>query len=123
MIPQFVGAFLFASVVMIGGSLAWPLIMKQERPPLLQAVRDRVVETDIGRNAENVLGAYTVPTDVPQAVSSVSSQVISQVGVVVQKKIEDVVTERVIEEMVKRFDTLSPSDKEGVKTVICKPAQ
>jgi len=123
MIPQFIGAFLFASVVMIGGSLAWPMIMKQERPPLLQAVRDRVVETDIGKNIENVLGVYAIPEDVPQAISSASSQVVNQVGTAVQKKVEDAVTDRVIEEVVKRFDTLTTADKEEVKTVICKPTQ
>ena len=123
MIPQFIGAFLLASIVMIGGSLVWPVIMKSSRPPILQAVRDKVVETDIGRDAENVLGQYTIPADVPQAVGSASSQVVNQVGTIVQKKVEDAVTERVIEEVVRRFDTLPTADKEEVKAVICKPAQ
>lgn len=101
----------------------WPVIMKSERPPILQAVRDKVVETDVGRNAETILGAYTIPKDVPQAVSSVSSQVASQVQTAVQKKVEDVVTEKIIEEVVKRFETLSPQDKEEVKAAICKPSQ
>jgi hypothetical protein len=123
MIPQFIVAFLLASVVLIGGSLLWPKFMKGDRPPVLQAVHDKVIETDAGRKAEEVLGTYTIPNDIPQAVSSVSSQVATEVGSTVQKKVEEVVTTRIIEEVVKRFETLPTQQKEEVKNIICKPTQ
>jgi hypothetical protein len=97
--------------------------MKKERPPVLEAVRNEVVKTDAGRKAEEVLGVYTVPENVPQAMNEVSSQVVQTVGTVVQKKVEEVVTTRVIEEVVKRFDSLPSQDKEEIKSIICKPAQ
>jgi len=123
MIPQFIGAFIFSSVALIGGSLVWPVVMKQERPPILQTVHDEVIKTDIGRNAEDILGVNTGPIDVPQTVGSVSANVVNQVGNAVQQKVESVVTDRIIEELVKRFDTLPPSNKEEVKAIICKPNQ
>jgi len=123
MILKFIGAFVLASVVMMGGSLVWPKFMKGDRPAVLQAVHDKVIETDIGKRAEDDLGAYTVPSDVSQAVSSVSSQVAAQVGNAVQKKVEEVVTTRIVEEVVKRFETLPASEKEEVKNAICKPVQ
>jgi len=123
MIPQFIGAFLVTSIVMIGSSLLWPVVMKQDRPPVLQTVRDAVVKTEAGKKAEEVLGVYTVPDNMPQAVNDASSLVVQSVGTAVQKKVEEVVTTRVIEEVVKRFDTLPSQDKEEIKTIICKPAQ
>ena len=74
MIPQFIGSFVLASVVLVGGSLLWPKIMKQERPEVLQAVHDKVVETDIGKKAEEVLGTVDVPQNAGQAAASLSSQ-------------------------------------------------
>jgi len=123
MIPQFIGAFLLASIVMIGGSLLWPKIMKRDRPEVLQAVHDRVVETEAGKKAEEVLGAVDIPENPKQAIASVSSQAASQVGSVIQKKTEEIVTHRIIEEVVKRFETLPKEEKEQVQTVICKPVQ
>lgn len=123
MILKFIGAFVLASVVMIGGSLVWPKLMKGERPPVLQAVYEKVIETDMGKKAEDVLGTYNIPQDVPQAVSSASTQVASQVGVVVQKKVEEAVTSRIIDEFVKRYDTLPASDQEDIKNAICQPSQ
>lgn len=108
---------------MIGGSLLWPLVMKQSRPPVLQAVHDKVVETEAGKKAEEILGVQNGPIDVQQAVGSVSSQLVTQAGNTVQKKIEEIVTQKVVEEVVKRFDTLPNANKEEVKALICKPAQ
>ena len=123
MIPQFIGAFLLASIVMIGGSLLWPKIMKRDRPEVLQAVHDRVVETEAGKKAEEVLGTVDIPENPKQAIASVSSQAASQIGSIIQKKTEEIVTHRIIEEVVKRFETLPKEEKEQVQTVICKPVQ
>ena len=123
MIPQFIGAFLLASIVMIGGSLLWPKIMKRDRPEVLQAVYDRVVETEAGKKAEEVLGTVDIPENPKQAIASVSSQAASQIGSIIQKKTEEIVTHRIIEEVVKRFETLPKEEKEQVQTVICKPVQ
>jgi hypothetical protein len=119
MIPQFIGAFLVASVTMIAGSFVWPMVSKEARPPILEAVHDKVVETEAGRKVEQTLIAYTT-TDLNQTVSSVSSQVVTQVGGIVQQKAEELVTERFIDEFLKRFDSLSPAEKDQVKAVICK---
>ena len=102
--------------------MLWPVIMKTDRPPVLQAVRDQVVETEIGRRVEDVLGTYTTD-NIPQTVSSASSQIANQVGTAVQEKAEEIVTHRIIEEVVKRFETLPEKDKEEVQSVICKPTQ
>jgi hypothetical protein len=123
MIQQFIGAFLLSSVLLTGGSLLWPVFTKQTRPAILQAVRDKVVETEAGKKAEDVLGVYTNSDNVSGTVSSVSSQLVSQAGLVVQKKVEEVVTTRIIEEVVKRFETLPNEQKEEVKTIICKPSE
>ena len=123
MIPQFIGAFFIAVVVMVAGSLLWPKIMKRDRPEVLQAVHDRVVETEAGKKAEEVLGTVDIPENPKEVIMSVSSQAASQVGSVIQKKTEEIVTHRIIEEVVKRFETLPKEEKEQVQTVICKPAQ
>ena len=123
MIPQFIGAFLLASIVMIGGSLLWPKIMKRDRPEVLQAVHDRVVETEAGKKAEEVLGTVDIPENPKQVIASVSSQAASQIGSIIQKKTEEIVTHRIIEVVVKRFETLPKEEKEQVQTVICKPVQ
>jgi len=123
MIPQFIGAFFVSSALVVSGSLLWPVISKQSRPAVLQAVRDAVVETDAGKKAEEVLGVYADPQRVPQNISSVSSQVVTHIETVVQQKTEEIVTRRVIEEVVKRFETLPSADQEEIKAVICKTSE
>jgi len=119
MIPQFIGAFLVATVTMIAGSFVWPMVSKQARPPILEAVHEKALETDAGKKVEKVLGVYT-GVGLNETVSSVSSQVVTQVGNTVQQKAEEIVTQRLIDELLKRFDTLSEKEKEQVKTTVCK---
>lgn len=119
MIQQFIGSFIVSSILLVGGSLVWPVVMKKERPAVLQAVRDTVVETEIGKQAEDVLGTYTDP----KQISSMSSQVITQMQASVQHTVEDTVTTKVIEEVIKRFETLPIEKQEEMRAVICQPVQ
>ncbi len=123
MIQQFIGAFLVASAIMVGGSFLWPVVMKSKRPPLLEAVHEKALETQVGRQADNVLGAYISPDGIGGTVNNASNQVIQSIGTGVQNKVEDIVTQRLVEEVVRRLETMDTKEKQQIQTVICQPAK
>lgn len=122
MIPQFIGAFLAGSALIVGASFLWPKLTGQARPQLLEDVHEKALETDAGRRAEDVLG-ITDPENVQKIdIGSVSASVVKTVTTEVQKKSEEIIEKRIIEELVRRVEVLPADQKQEVQKIICAPA-
>lgn len=117
---RFIGSALIASTVLVGASFYWPKLTGQQRPEALQKVYEAVLGTESGQKAAETLGATDeTPLD-PNALRQVGGEVVSQAATVVTKKVETVVVEKIIEELIKRYDILPTEEQEKVKVQICQ---
>ena len=123
MVMQFIGAFIAASVLVITASIIWPNITKKDRPELLEKVHEQVIETDAGRRAEEVLGGATVFDTLPGRVQTVAGSVSAAATTFIGERTEEVVTRRIIEEVTKRYETMSEDEKNKMRELICTPSQ
>ena len=121
-VPKFIGAFVVASILMVGASILWPKLAKTERPKVLEDIHSQVLGTQIGQDAESAVNSVEIPSNVPSYVASVSSNVGAQALSVVQKKTEEIVTNRIVEEVIRRYETIPDAEKQKMQEIICKPS-
>lgn len=118
---QFIGATIGASVVISVMSLAWPRVTHEPRPEALSRVRELVIETQVGQGVAQVLGvadeAAIEPLDINSAVTSGATYVMDSVT----RSAQHAVTARLIESVVKQFNSLSEEDKASFRAQICAP--
>lgn len=107
---------LAAGSLIIGSSFVWPKLTGTPRPPLLEEVHTKLLETDMGKQTEAVLGTSDEPIDL----ASESSKLIQTVGGEVQKKSEELIKMRIVDELLKRFDSLTPEQQKEVQEKICQ---
>ena len=111
---------LAASVAVISGtSLLWPRFTSKPSPEPLTKVREVVLQTDVGRQAAQILGVSDTNTIEPVNVSSVAGSVVSNALTNVQQQVQDAATREVIIQVVKKIETLNPSQQEEIKKAIC----
>lgn len=102
---QFIGVAIGASVFVSFASLAWPKVTSQPRPEVLTKVRDVVVQTEVGKGLEQVLGV------------SLGETVASGAAAVV-----DTVTRSAKQSVIMRmFESLSEEEQEAFRAQICTP--
>ena len=116
---QFISASLVGSLVVVAVSLVWPLVTASTMPPVLEAVRNTVVQTPVGSDASTILGvtdpSTVTPVNVPEFIANKSSELLG----VAQNSIKQSVTTTVITQLVTRFQQLPDDQKEAVRISIC----
>jgi len=122
MIVRFAGAFLLTVATVIGGSFAWPKFTNVPRPEILEKIYTEVVKTPTGQGIEAVLGATDVITS-PESLASYSGQLVASAGASIQKKAEEVVMDKVLNDLLLRFATLTDKEKDKVREAVCKTSE
>ena len=107
-------------ILVIGVSLLWPRFMNKQRPALLQNVRDAVVATDLGKNADKILGVENEtkiqPFSVSQIVASVSGAILSTVG----EKTKDIIAQQVSIQVMNQYQQMPPKEQQIIRDFVCK---
>lgn len=114
-------ALIVASLSVIGGSLVWPRLTPQPRPPVIQQIRDTVVKTSIGKQSASVLGVTDESHVQPVSVGEVVGGAIGMVERAVQQRIQTVVVKNAVNEISRQFDKLPKDEQEQIQQIICKP--
>lgn len=117
---RFLGSAVIAGVLTVGASFYWPRLTGQPRPQALQSVYDYVLGTKTGQEAAESLGAMDETPINTSTIQEAGSQVATGVVTVVTEKVQTIVIEKVVEELVKRYDILPPVEQEKVKEQICQ---
>lgn len=118
-IIRFIGAFLVAAALTAGTSIVWPKLTGRERPDVLGQIYNAITKTEAGKQADDVLGEVTETVTDPNAVASASSSVVNNVTTAVQEKAQEVVTHKIVEEVIRRYEVLPVDEKEFMKDAIC----
>lgn len=118
---KFVAAAIAFSITVIGISFLWPKFTRETRPEPLQKVRDTVIQTDIGREAADILGVAKdkemQPINISDTASSVAGSIISSLG----KEVQQVVTHQVTTQLLNQYKELPPTEQERIQQAVCKP--
>lgn len=117
---QFILTLVSSVAVISGASLVWPLVTHAPSPEPLAKVREMVLQTDVGRQAAQTLGVSDMTNVEPINVSSVASDVVSNVVSTASQKVQDAATREIIIQVVKKIETLQPDQQEEIKKVICQ---
>lgn len=121
MIIRFFLAFIIASSAVTGISLLWPKFTSRRRPEPLQKVRDVIMETHLGKEAAQTLGVTDEKNVEPIQVSSVAATVVSNVNAVVRQKTEEIVTQQIVNQIVRQLEALPEEKRDKVREAVCKP--
>ncbi len=117
---QFILTLATSVAVISGASLVWPKITSQPLPEPLTQVRNVVLQTDLGKQAAQVLGVSDTNTIEPINISSAAGEVVSSVVSSASQKVQEAATKEVIIQVVKKIETLEPGEQEVIKKEICQ---
>ncbi|MFH0749343.1 MAG: hypothetical protein V1917_00315 [Candidatus Gottesmanbacteria bacterium] len=117
---QFILTLATSVAVISGASLVWPKLTSKPIPEPLTKVREIVLQTDIGKQAAQTLGVSDTSLIEPINVSSVASEVVSNVVSNASQKVQDAATKEIIIQVVKKIESLHPEQQEEIKKVICQ---
>lgn len=111
-----------SGLTLIAVSLLWPRFMDKKRPDILQTVRDNVISTNLGKNAEKILGVENEtniqPFSLNQIAASVSGAILSTVG----EKTKDIIAQQVSIQVMNQYQQMSPKEQQIIRDFVCKQA-
>jgi len=102
-IVQFILTLATTTIVVSGASLLWPKFTRNPSPEPLTKVREVVLQTDVGKQAAQILGVSDTQPVEPVNVSSVAGVVVSNVLTNVQEQVQDAATREIIIQVVKKL--------------------
>lgn len=120
MLIKFILTLVMATITVSAGSLVWPRVTKIPEPPMLRQVHDIVIQTDIGRQANNVLGADTAvsqPINVQTVITNATNAIVSGV----EDKAQQIVIDQAVKQILNQLDKLPQDQKQEIKDQLCKP--
>ncbi len=100
-------------------SILWPKFTEKPQPQALEAVRNTVLGTEIGKNTAEFLGvtdASVQPLNLSDTVSSVAGVVTSSV----EQKVQQIVSDQVAAQVIKQYQQLPVKQQEQVVEMVCK---
>lgn len=109
---QFLGALIGTGLVVSVASLVWPRVSQQPRPVQLEKVREVVIQTPFGKQADEFLGSINV--------SSVASSLAQSAGNAVAEKVTQEVTNRAVSQIISQIDKLPQGQRQVLEDAICK---
>lgn len=112
MFLQFLGALVGASFVVSVASLVWPRVSQKPRPQQLEKVREIVIQTTFGKQADEFLGNINV--------SSVASSLAQSAGNAVSQKVTEEVTNRAVSQIISQIDKLPDTQRQVLEDAVCK---
>lgn len=118
LIIKFIITLASSLTVVAAASLVWPKITSAPEPDPLIQVRSKVLGTEIGQKAADVLGINE--TAQPINIGSVAGDAVNAVVSDVQQKAQETATREIIIQVVKKIETLAPDQQQRIKEEICK---
>lgn len=118
----------YTLVAMVGAgvvsvvSLLWPRFTAKPQPQALEAVRNTVLGTEIGKSTAELLGvtdASVQPLNLSDTVSSVTGAVTSSV----EQKVQQIVSDQVAAQVIKQYQQLPTTQQDRVIEMICQPKE
>ena len=103
-------------------SLLWPRFTAKPQPQALEAVRNTVLGTEIGKSTAELLGvtdASVQPLNLSDTVSSVAGVVTSSV----EQKVQQIISDQVAAQVIKQYEQLPQKQQEQVVEMVCKPKE
>ena len=107
------------AVVVSVVSLLWPKFTEKPQPQALEAVRNTVLGTEIGKSTAELLGVTDTsvqPLNLSDTVSSVAGVVTSSV----EQKVQQIVSDQVAAQVIKQYQQLPATQQDRVVEMICK---
>jgi len=107
------------AVVVSVVSLLWPKFTEKPQPQALEAVRNTVLGTEIGKSTAELLGVTdksVQPINLSDTVSSVAGVVTSSV----EQKVQQIVSDQVAAQVIKQYQQLPATQQDRVVEMICK---
>jgi len=120
---NFIVALVTATVVVAGGSLAWPRLTNKPRPKIVNDVKNVVMTTSIGRQTANVLGVSDETHLTQVNLGQVASGAVGQVKKAVEDRVQEIVIGNAVNQLRQEFDKLSPDQKNQIQQIICQPLE
>ena len=121
----FIPAYLIALVVAVfataGGSLLWPKITSQPRPPILEKVHDITLLTPFGQEVAQVLGVANEAEVTPLDISSLAASAATSLTAAAKKKTQQLVVKKAVEQLTAQINELPPEEQEQIRSLICAP--
>lgn len=121
MIFKFIIVLLIAFVSVGSASILWPKFTNRPVPKPLNDVRERIIQTDIGKTAEDILGVSREAESEPINVASVASSLVQTAITTVERQAQRIVIQQTVEQLKKQLDTLPPEEKKDIQDIFCKP--
>ena len=107
------------AVVVSVVSFLWPKFTEKPQPQALEAVRNTVLGTEIGKSTAELLGVTdksVQPLNLSDTVSSVAGVVTSSV----EQKVQQIVSDQVAAQVIKQYQQLPATQQDRVVEMICK---
>ena len=117
---NFIFALIVSVVTVAGGSLLWPRLTTQKRPPIIQQVHDAVLKTPIGEQSANVLGVSDEAHVKPLNAGEVVAGIVGAAEGAVQSRIQTIIVKNAVNELTSEFDKLPLDQKQEIQQAICK---
>lgn len=111
---------IIAGALLIGTSFYWPKLTGKPRPEVLEKVYEAVLGTKAGENAAVALGATDETPINPDTLRQAGNEAVSRAAAVVTEKTETIVVQKIVDELIKRYDILPAAEQTRVKEEICK---
>lgn len=120
MLIRFILTLISTAVVVSGTSLAWPRFTTAPRPKPLEQFHNAVVQTPVGAQLEQVLGTSDNKINLTEQIKNTAGQVITNATKVVEEKTKEIVTNRIVDQLITEWNTISPETQKELKETICK---
>lgn len=118
---KFIIVGLGSGVLVSIASLVWPRLTVQPRPAPLEKVREIVIQTEIGKNAAEILGVASPSSVTRINPSQIARTAVESVVTTVEKRAQEVVVENAVKQLSNQFNGLPQEQKQQIQSVICKP--
>lgn len=116
--------YLFAAGVSVGlvmiTSLVWPKFTARPEPQPLERVRNAVLNTEVGEQAAQLLGAQSDKLGNPINLNDTISSVAGAVSSSVEEHVQKIISEQIATQVVKQYQQLPVGEQTRVTEVICK---
>ena len=119
---KFIIVSLISAGVVALASLIWPKLTASPRPQVLQDIHDAVVKTQVGNQAENILGVVHdseggTPVNLPALAAGIGENLISGIG----QKTSDIISTQAAAVVLNQYRQLPSTAQEVLQQAICKP--
>lgn len=118
---NFFFALIVATASFVGGSLLWPRLTTKPAPSAVQQVRKAVVQTQLGKQAADVLGVSDEKNVQPINIGKTLNDAVNVGEHAVEERIQFVIVENALNQLLSQMNKLPKDQQNQIRQEICSP--